>query len=69
MGLKINEAKTEFMPWINRQQTKRKNLIINLDGNELKFEEVGRFGFLKTVFMTKPEMKEEILSRLILGNR
>lgn len=70
MGLEVNEAKTKYMKWSDEEYNMGRKLTVRLrSGKVYNFEEVERFVYLGTVFTRKPDISEEIRTRLLAGNR
>lgn len=69
-GLYINEAKTKYIEWTNKQFVQGQYITMTTArGTQYKFEEVERFEYLGTVFTREPNYEEEMHRRIMSGNR
>lgn len=70
LGLKINEQKTKYMNWSDRQFQRGKKFTVKTEeGRKYTFEEVDRFKYLGVVIERNPGNDEEIQARLMAGNK
>ena len=70
MGLHINETKTKYMTWTDKDYKKGSKLeITNGSGKMYSFEEVERYAYLGTEFCRRPGYREEMQSRLMKANK
>ena len=70
MGLEINQSKTKFMTWMDRDFEGTGRLeITNRNGKVYSFEEVETYTYLGTEFCRRPGNREEIQARMMKANK